>query len=91
MAVSVTLTKVIKEPAPSTRCIINFSDGTQMEFDSIASVIANISTLDSDPDVARKMLIGWWVGRDANLSNPNLVEGKTLTFDLQAPNLLRVQ
>lgn len=89
--VSVTLTDVNKEPAPSTRCLITFSDGTQLEFQNLAEMKQAIESLDVDPHQARLMLLAWWLRRDSNATNPALVEGKTLTLDFGAAQPFKVQ
>jgi hypothetical protein len=40
---------------------------------------------------AQQYLLAWWLNRSADGSNENLIEGKTLTFDLAAANPIRVQ
>jgi len=90
MAVSVTLTTVIKEPLPSTRVLINFSDGTQLEFGTFAELREYIADLETN-DTARRLFLGWWLGRSPDGSSTAIVEGKTLTFNLSNPNPIRVQ
>ena len=87
---TVTCTSIIKEPSPSTRVLVNFSDGSQREYPSIEEMSTSVLQTDFDNDLAKTMLLAWWLARDADGSNTNIVEGKTLTFDLSAANLLKV-
>lgn len=89
MAVTVTMRNVTLEPGG--RVLFEFSDGSGFEYASLADVRGELSQLDSAMGNAQRLLIAWWLARDDGASNPNLVEGKTLTFDLGAANPIRVQ
>ena len=83
MAVSVTLTKIIKEPAPSTRCLINFSDGTQLEFNSLTDAKAFVSDIET-MDNARLLIVGRWLAQHPDGGGTASIEGRTLTIDMSS-------
>ena len=87
---SVTCTDVRIVPETG-KWYVAFSDGTSLEFSSLQDMKDTIAEVDADPVTARRILIAWWLARSPDGSNQNLVEGKTLTFDLSAPNPIRVQ
>lgn len=93
MAVVVTLTDVVVDPDGKYR--IRFADGTELEFANLAELQAYGSDFDSPggdgPANAQLLALRWWLARSPNASNVNLVEGKTITLDLGAANIFRVQ
>ncbi|MDH5244848.1 MAG: hypothetical protein OEW98_00240 [Betaproteobacteria bacterium] len=68
-----------------------WEDGHSNLFRDLAEVREQITGLDSDRTMAERLLLAWFLSRSADASNTNLVEGKRLTFDLSAPNPIRVQ
>ena len=90
MAVSVTLSRIIKEQAPSTRVLIRWTDGTEQEFATLEE--ARLYALSAeDPDLARKILIGRFFAANHDGANPSTVENRTITLDLLAQNTVSVR
>lgn len=83
----VTCTSVTKSGG---KVYVTFSDGTQLEFASLAEIQAAARDIDSDVHLTQMLLIAWWLARSPDGVNENLVEGKTLVFDLSAPNAVRI-
>lgn len=82
MAVTVEITSVTIEPSPSSRILVNFADGTQLEFQSREELAAMVDELGSDGHLARRLLISQGVAKDPRLENTRtLLEGKRLTLD----------
>ena len=48
-------------------------------------------TLNATEDNLIKFLIAYWMARNPDFSNPNLILGKTLTIDFAAANPIKVQ
>lgn len=42
-------------------------------------------------ETARSLAIAWWLARQPDGTNANLIVGKTLTFDLSAAQPIKVQ
>lgn len=92
MAAVVTLTNVTMNQNGSVA--ITYIDGTGQIFDTFENLqmyISSVDTGDTGAENAKRMLLGWWLVRSPDGSNQNVVEGKTLTFDLSAANAVRVQ
>lgn len=70
--------------------LVTFGDGSGVEFNS-ADHLKRFAMEAETEDLAKKLVIGWWMSRNADLSNVKLVEGKTMTLDMSAPALLKVQ
>lgn len=70
---------------------VTWEDGHSNLFADMAEVRAYISGLDSNPVIAEQLLIAWFIARQPDGSNTNIVEGKRLTFDLSNANPIRVQ
>ena len=71
---------------------IVFSDGAGVDFGSLTACKNwALGLEDSDPDLAKKLLVAWWSARNPALSNTSLVIGKKLTFDLTSPSPIKVQ
>lgn len=89
----VTVVKITKEPAPSTRVRVRFSDKHTMEFSSPAVARREIRQwLDemNDPEFLRRLALAWWAARDDQLSDVSLIEGKTLTVAIETNNPMGV-
>jgi len=89
MAVSVTLTTIIKEPAPSTRCLINFSNGTQLEFGSLAEVKEFVRDIETTEN-AQKLIVGRWLAQHPDGDGTASIQGRTLTINMSAVNPVSV-
>lgn len=89
MACIVQLVNVRTEADGKIYC--DFSDGSQREFASFAQLKEAVAEADAQHSQCRTWLLAWWIRRDANGNNPSLAIGKTLTFDLSAANMLKVQ
>lgn len=70
---------------------VMFTDGLGIDFPSKRDLLAFARSVEVDPDIAKKLLMAWWLARDANMSNTNLVLGKALTFDSTAQNMITVK
>lgn len=90
MATSVTLTSVQKD-AQTGKVYINFAGGFQIEFNSITDVAAWAQGIDKDVDVTRQMCVAYALARSSDLSNINSVANKVFSFDLSAPQPIKVQ
>lgn len=89
MATQVILRSVIKQP--DGKVFVNFDNGSQREFTSIADLQAWARKPDTDVDLTEQLCIAWAVARSPELSNIATIQNKTFTFDLSAPNPIRVQ
>lgn len=67
------------------------SDNSGMRFNTREDLQQYASSVEADGDIALKLLFCWWLARDANMTNTNLVIGKKITFDPAAANMIRVQ
>jgi hypothetical protein len=91
MASSATLVSVVKEAAPSTRILFNFSDGMQREYASLLEVQGEVADFDSNHEgFCRMTLIARAVRLSADLSNTAQVVGKTATLDVTQTTVLRI-
>lgn len=90
MAVSVTLLRIIKEVAPSTRVLVRWSDGIEQEFPSVDAA-REYALSAEDLELARKFLVGRFFAGNHDGANPSTVEGRTLTLDLLAQNTISVR
>lgn len=91
MAISATLLRIIKEPLPSTRVLVRWSDGSEQEFPDLAAARAYALSAEGDPDLPRKFLLGRFFAGNHDGANPSTVEGRTLTIDLLAQNTITVR
>lgn len=87
-AVSVECSDFTVHPDGSVSVV--FTDGTGLSIGSLDDLKMEVSRLETS-ETARLLMIGWFLARQPDASNVNLVEGKTLTFDLSAANAIRVQ
>lgn len=90
--VQVTCSKVFR--GDDGKFFVELESGQGLEYGSLDAVKQDISQLDSGQngiDTAIRLLLGWWLARSPDASNENLIEGKTLVFDLSNPNPIRVQ
>lgn len=67
-----------------------FSDGSGREYGSMEAVREDMADLDSDVDRTKRIAIGYWLARDANLSNISLVRDKAITFDMADNNAIKL-
>jgi hypothetical protein len=94
MATTVVLSNVIKEPAPSTRCRVQFTDGTELEFGTLAELREWALGIDSGPmgaELTRRMCLARLLALSPELTNINQIQGKNFTFDLTNAQPVRVQ
>lgn len=71
---------------------INFGDPSSSDpQDGLAQLNAHVFTNGDSRERAQQYLLAWWLKRSPDASNVNLVEGKTMTFDLSAASPIRVQ
>ena len=91
MATTVSLISVVREPAPSTRVLVNFADGSQLDFPDLASLVAWAQQADQSRDLTQQMCVAYAAARSPDLSNVASVSGKNFTFDLSAPSPIKVQ
>lgn len=90
MAVSATLSKIVIEPAPSTRVLFRWADGEEREFSSINEAREYALSAESS-DLAKKILIGRFFAANHDGANPATVEGRTITMDLLAQNTISIR
>lgn len=86
-ACSATITGLVWQ---NDRYYLRFASGTEYEFDSLEAIAAyaeEIQTVDN----AEKLAIAYWLARDDDLSNINIILGKKLTFDVSQPSPIKVQ
>lgn len=89
MAVTAEIASVTKGKTGSY--YVTFVDGLQYEFSSLDDLKRFAAGSDADPELARKLCIGWWLARDsAALDAKQVVVGKTVTLDLSAANPFKV-
>ena len=88
--VEATLTRLIVEPAPSTRVLIRFSDGTELEFADLPS--AREWALQAETvEAAQRILVGRFFASNHDGANPSTIEGRTITYDLLAQNTISIR
>lgn len=68
-----------------------WEDGHSNTFADLGEIRQYLAGLDTDPTMAERLLIAWFLSRSSDGSNPNLVTGKRLTFDLSNAQPIRVQ
>lgn len=90
MAVSATLLRIIKESAPSTRVLVRWGDGTELEFQDIAAA-RDYALQAEDMETAKRILLGRFFAGNHDGANPSTIEGRTITFDLLAQNTITVR
>lgn len=89
MGCSVTCTTAVKES--TGRILVNFSDGTQVEYASLADAYDATYALDSDPALAKKWLLARWLKADPGAANPGAnINGKTCTLNVGAYSEVQV-
>jgi hypothetical protein len=91
MATTVVLTSVVKEAAPSTRVLVRFADGTELEFASMADLVASATEPDTSVSLTQRLCLAYTLARSADLSNLASTANKSFTFDLTSNNPIRVQ
>lgn len=94
MAISVTVNQV-RKVAATNRIYVNFSDGTQREFENFQAVKDWAQDIDISAaqvrDLLQKLFARWYVLHDPTGATPSLIEGHTITLDLSAAaNLVTV-
>ena len=89
MAVNALVQSFVKNPDGSIK--VTWEDGHSMPFLNLAAIREFIGELDTDPVVAERIALAWFLARQPDASNVNIIEGKRVTFDLSAANAIRVQ
>lgn len=89
MPTTVTLTDVLK-PAGG-RIYINFADGTQLEFNSLADVQAWATEADLNRTLVQQFCVAFAMARSADLNNIAIVKNKNFTLDLSDNAPIKVQ
>jgi hypothetical protein len=69
----------------------SISGETGRRYANLAEVQAEVAQLDNTEDALIRYLLGYWLSRDDDLGNPNLVLNKNLTVDFSANNPIRLQ
>lgn len=72
---------------------VRFSDGTEMEFDSVADVRREVRQYANGEatEFLKMLMLAKWLDANPNLNNPALIANRTLTIDLSlAANLVRL-
>lgn len=88
MATTVTLTKV--RTAASGTLYVDFAEGTQLEFENLQAMRDAATTAELDPNLLMLYLIGWWLKRNPDADNVQLLEGLHATFDLASATPFKV-
>lgn len=91
MATTVTLVSVVKEPAPSTRVLVTFDDGTGFEFASLADLTDWARSADVDVRLTKQLCLAYALARSSDLATVASVANKNFTFDLANNQPIRVQ
>lgn len=92
---SAEIVRVITYPEGATvananRIIVMFADGGGYEFAGFEHLQDWILALQTK-DTAERLAVAYWLARDDDGSNPNIIIGKTLTFDLSVPSPIKVR
>ena len=69
---------------------VTWEDGHSAIFENLQHVKNDVMTLETMTNT-ELLLLGWFLARQPDGSNVNVVEGKRLTLDLSASNPIRVQ
>lgn len=81
MGCAVTCTSAAKQA--DGRVLVNFSDGTQKEFASLAHAFNATYDLDGDPEKAKLWLVAQWLKLDPSAANPGAnINGKTCALNV---------
>lgn len=83
------LSRFVKNADGSVKCV--WEDGHSTSYPSLADLKADLAQLDGDQTIAERWLLAWFLARQPDASNVNIVEGKRITLDASASNPLRVQ
>ena len=76
---------------PDGKVLVNFVGGNQLEFESLAAIDEAIAEIDSDVSTTQMMALGYLKARQPDLSNTAILDGKNFTYDLSAPQPIKVQ
>ena len=88
MAISVTISKA---NVVNGQVQIEFSDGSGASWPSVADFVAEQDQMIfQDPDLLKRIALALIAVRAPNLTNPGLIVGKTLTFNPDIANVMRV-
>lgn len=87
MALSVTCSKVVSR---NGRVYVRWSDGSEIEFNGLQAAKDYVLPLKDDPDLLKRLFIAAFLLRNPDGSNVTIIEGKTLTLELDAANLLQL-
>ena len=91
MAISVTVSSAQKQP--SGKYYVRFSDGVELEFNSLEKMKQHVRAFrdDTATDFIRAMAIAKYLKSDPTGSNPGALVGRTMTIDLSlARNIVQV-
>lgn len=92
MATTVVLTSVVKPAQPGpVYAYVNFADGTQLEFASLADLTAWAQEPDGSVGLTQRLCVAYALARSSDLSNVASVAGKNFIFDLSAAAPIKVQ
>ena len=84
---SLTVTKVFRR---NGRAYINWSDKHQNEFASLADAKDYANSVVNDLDFLRKLALCRYFQIDPTATNPNLIEGRTVTVTNESNNMVTV-
>lgn len=92
MAVTISIQSV-RQVISTGRYYVDFSDGTQMEFETIGQMQEQGVEIDSDDEggrlLARKLLLRRWLAEAPDPDSPGFPTHPTVELDLQAAAPLR--
>lgn len=72
------------------RVYVNFSDGTQLEYESKDALDEAIADLDNDVAYTQQMALKWMSERDPTLTSIAPIAGKGFTYDLSDADPVKV-
>lgn len=84
---SLTVTKVFRR---NGRAYIRFSDKLEKEFASLAEAKEYAQSVVDDLEFLRKLAMCRYFQVDPNATNPNLIEGRTITVTNESNNMVVV-
>jgi hypothetical protein len=76
---------------PNGNVWVQYDMGEGQIFQSLEDLNNQLVSTLQTRDNARLLLLAWWLARQPDGTNANLVIGKTLTFDVAAAQPIKVQ
>lgn len=86
-SLTLTVTNVVHQ---NGRVYINWSDGVQQEFSSLADAQTIRDNLFSNRDTLRAIALARYLRIDPDGTNPSLMQGRAITFDDTTNNIVGI-